>query len=89
MDFFGGESHGFQEERRGSVVATEYKGRRTKEIDCQRGEDHNNILEPLGGGGGVSCKFNIVTHQKSLTPPQAINNKRFLKLSFAVNILPY
>ena len=50
---FGGESHGFQEERRGSVVATEYKGRRTKEIDCQRGEDHNNILEPLGGGGGV------------------------------------
>ena len=88
MDLFLGESHGFQEERRGSVVATEYKGRRTKEIDCQRGEDHNNILEPLGGGGG-SCKFNIVTHQKSLTPPQAINNKRFLKLSFAVNILPY
>ena len=88
MDFFGRESHGFQEERRGSVVATEYKGRRTKEIDCQRGEDHNNILEPLGGGG-VSCKFNIVTHQKSLTPPQAINNKRFFKLSFAVNILPY
>ena len=66
MDLFLGESHGFQEERRGSVVATEYKGRRTKEIDCQRGEDHNNILEPLGGGG-VSC--NIVTHQKSLTPP--------------------
>ena len=88
MDNFFGESHGFQEERRGSVVETEYKGRRTKEIDCQRGEDHNNILEPLGGGG-VSCKFNIVTHQKSLTPPQAINNKRFLKLSFAVNILPY
>ena len=87
MDFFWGESHGFQEERKGSVVATEYKGRRTKEIDCQRGEYHNNILEPLGGG--VSCKFNIVTHQKSLTPPQAINNKRFLKLSFAVNILPY
>ena len=52
MDFFGGESHGFLEERRGSVVATEYKVRRTKEIDCQRGEDHNNILEPLGGGGG-------------------------------------
>lgn len=68
MDNFFGESHGFQEERRGSVVETEYKGRRTKEIDCQRGEDHNNILEPLGGGG-VSCKFNIVTHQKSLTPP--------------------
>ena len=53
MDNFFGESHGFQEERRGSVVETEYKGRRTKEIDCQRGEDHNNILEPLGGGGGV------------------------------------
>ena len=52
MDFFWGESHGFQEERKGSVVATEYKGRRTKEIDCQRGEYHNNILEPLGGGGG-------------------------------------
>ena len=51
MDLFWGESHGFQEERRGSVVATEHKGRRTKEIDCQRGEDHNNILEPLGGGG--------------------------------------
>lgn len=45
---FLGESHGFQVERRGSVVETE-----KKEIDCQRGEDHNNILEPLGGGGGV------------------------------------
>ena len=68
MDFFGG----------GHMVFRRNVGDQSLQQSIKEGEQKKStanegkiiiIFRAFWEGGGVSCKFNIVTHQKSLTPP--------------------